>query len=226
MSKIARLMTSLGPEEYFARLARLLDMEGRAAAQQAAERSRRLAPAEAERSGTCLVDLVVRDEEPGLGGRHLLRLGRRKRSPLPWTRLGVGSPVLLTPLQQRGDVEYRGVICEHAADSVQVALSHIPDDLDEHESWRIDLSSDDVATERSRRAIREAAQAKHGRLAELRDVLLARRPCAYEPAPKEPALDTGLNESQEAAVQFALSASDVALIHGPPGPARPRPWWS
>ncbi len=209
-------MTSLRTEDHFARLARLLEMEGRAAAQQAAERSRRLAPAEAERSGTCLVDLVVRDEEPGLGGRHLLRLGRRKRSPLPWTRLAVGSPVVLSPLQ-RSDVEYRGVICEHAADSVQVALSHMPDDLDEHESWRIDLSSDDVATERSRRAIREAAHAKDGRLAELRDVLLARRPAAFQPENTESVQAAGLNESQEAAVRFTLSASDVALIHGPPG---------
>ncbi len=31
------------------------------------------------------------------------------------------------------------------------------------------------------------------------------------------ALDTGLNESQREAVRFALSASDVAVIHGPPG---------
>src|SRR5690242_11867412 len=76
------------PADHFARLARLLDLEGRAVADQARERARRSAPADAERAGTSLVDLVIRDEDAGLGGRYLLRLGRRRRSPLPWTRLG------------------------------------------------------------------------------------------------------------------------------------------
>jgi ATP-dependent RNA/DNA helicase IGHMBP2 len=205
------------PEDHFARLARLLALEAQAAAQQATERARRLAPAEAERSGTSLVDLVVRDEEPGLGGRYLLRLGKRKRSPLPWTRLGVGSPVVLTPTRHRGAAEYRGVICQRAADSVQVALGSLPDDLDEHETWRLDLSSDDVATDRQRRAIHDAGHAKSGRLAELRDVLLVRRAATFRPEKEEPALDAGLNQPQQAAVRFALSSSDVALIHGPPG---------
>lgn len=210
-------MPPLDPADHFARLARLLDLEGRAVAEQTRERARRYAPAEAERAGTSLVDLVIRDEEAGLGGRYLLRLGRRRRSPLPWTRLGVGSPVLLVPAQRPAGVEYRGVISQRADDSIQVALGNLPDDLDEHETWRIDLSSDDAATERQRRAIQDAGRAKSGRLAELRDVLLARREAAFQPEQDEPALHAGLNESQRAAVRFALSSSDVALIHGPPG---------
>lgn len=204
-------------QDHFARLARLLDLESRAAAQQTAERARRLAPAEAERSGTSLVDLVVRDEEGGLGGRYLLRLGKRKRVPLPWTRLGVGSPVVLTPSAHRGGAEYRGVISQRAEDSLQVALASLPEGLDEHEGWRLDLSSDEVATERQRRALRDSEHAKGGRLAELRDVLLGRRAPGFGAERDEPALDSGLNESQQAAVRFALSSSDVALIHGPPG---------
>jgi superfamily I DNA and/or RNA helicase len=210
-------MHSPSNEDHFARLARLLALESRAAAHQTAERSRRLAPGLAERSGTSLVDLVIRDEEAGLGGRHILKLGKRKRSPLPWTRLGVGSPVILCPTQHGGGTEYRGVICQRSEDSLQVALGQLPDDLDAHESWRLDLSSDDVAAERQRRAIHQAGKANGDRLAELRDILLARRPPTFQPELAEPALDAGLNESQQAAVRFALSSSDVALIHGPPG---------
>lgn len=205
------------PEDHFARLARLLGLESRAVAQQTAERVRRLDPAEAERSGTSLIDLVVRDEESGLGGRFLVRLAKRKRSPLPWTRLGVGSPVVLTPAEHRGRVEHRGVICERTPDSIQVALGALPDDLDAHEAWRLDLSGDDVATDRQRRAIHDAGHARSGRLAELRDVLLAIRPPAFRSESDETALDSGLDPSQQAAVRFALSSSDVALIHGPPG---------
>ncbi len=36
-------------------------------------------------------------------------------------------------------------------------------------------------------------------------------------APKWTPLNEGLNESQRAAVTFALCAGDVALVHGPPG---------
>src|SRR5437867_2889380 len=203
-------MPCLPNEDHFARLARLLALESRAAARQTAERARRLAPSLAERSGASLVDLVIRDEESGLGGRHLLQLGKRKRSPLPWTRLGVGSPVILSPTQHRGGIEYRGVICQRSEDSLQVALGQLPDDVDAHESWRLDLSSDDVAAERQRRAVHQAGQANGDRLAELRDILLARRPPAFQPELAEPALDAGLNESQQAAVRFALSSSDVA----------------
>lgn len=212
-----RSMSALDPAEHFARLARLLDLEGRAVAEQTRERARRNAPADAERAGTSLVDLVIRDEEAGLGGRYLLSLGRRTRSPLPWTRLGVGSPVLLVPAGRPSGVEYRGVIAQLTADTIQVALGDLPDDLEEQETWRIDLSSDDAATDRQRRAIHEAGSAKSGRLAELRDVLLARREAAFQPEPDDVTLDAGLNESQRAAVRFALSSSDVALIHGPPG---------
>ena len=203
--------------EHFARLLRLLDMETQAAAQQAAERARRLAPAEAERSGFSMIDLVIRDEESGLGGRTLLRLGKRKSSPLPWTRLGVGSPVLLTPEKRGHAASYRGVVCERTDDALQVALAGMPDDLDEHELWRLDHSSDDTAAERQRRALHQASMASGDRLAQLRDVLLAQRPAVFNLEQAKPALDGTLNESQRAAVSFALSAMDVALIHGPPG---------
>jgi hypothetical protein len=202
--------------EHFARLVRLLALETRAAAGQATERARRLGPAEAERSGTSLIDLVIDDVESGLGGRTLLRLAKRKRSPLPWTRLGVGSPVVLAPGAVPSD-GHPGVVCERTEASIQVALGGVPDDLQEHETWRLDASSDDVAAERQRQALHRVAHASGDRLARLRDILLARQPAAFEPEVEEPALDPGLDPSQQAAVRFALSASDVALIHGPPG---------
>jgi hypothetical protein len=53
-------------------------------------------PAEAERTGTSLVDLVITDEDFGLGGRYHLQLVKRFRSSLPWTCFGVDSPVVLS----------------------------------------------------------------------------------------------------------------------------------
>lgn len=203
--------------QHFERLTRLLELESRAQAREASERSRRVSRADAERTGTSLVDLVPADEDTGLGGRYILQLVKRKRSPLPWTRLDVGSPVVLSPDSGTSAAEHRGVVCERSNTSLRVALSTMPDDLAEHETWRLDLSSDEIAAQRQRIALQRAKLARAERLAELRDVLLGRRTPEFTPLRDEPALNPRLNETQQQAIQFALTARDVALIHGPPG---------
>ena len=175
-------------------------------AQEATERSRRLSPADAERTGTSLVDLVITDEETGLGGRYLLQLAKRNRSPLPWTRLDVGSPVVLSPDTARTQPG-TGAWSTSVRKSLRVALGSMSDDLAEHETWRLDLSSDEVAVQRQRAALQRARLARGDRLAELRDVLLGRRPPEFGREREEPALDPGLNEAQRQAVQFALAGA-------------------
>ncbi len=203
--------------DHFERLTRLLEMESRAEAREAAERGRQLSAADAERTGNTLVNLVIADEDSGLGGRHILQLAKRNRAPLPWTRLGVGSPVVLSSDAGRSEDGHRGVVCERTDAFLRVALAGMLEDADEHETWRLDLSTDEVATERQRVALQRARLAKTDRLAELREVLLGRRPPEFDRERDEPALDSGLNDAQQDAVRFALSARDVALIHGPPG---------
>jgi len=200
-----------GADDHFVRLARLLEMESRAEAEESMERCRRMSSAEAERMGTSLVDLVVLDEESGLGGRYLLRLIKRRGSPLPWTRLGVGSPVLLSSSASKDVNAYRGVVCERTEGYLQVALASMPDELSEQETWRLDLSSDEVAVDRQRAALNQIRLARGDRLAELRDVLLGRRQVQFHSEQAEPVLDASLNDTQQAAVRFALSARDLAL---------------
>jgi len=202
---------------HFERLTRLLELESRAQAQEATERSRRLSPADAERTGTSLVDLVIIDEDTGLGGRYLLQLVKRKRSPLPWTRLDAGSPVVLSPDSDKGATGHRGVVFERAEGSVRVALGGLPDDLIDHEAWRLDLSGDETAVQRQRVALQRARLARAERLAELRDILLGQRTPEFGRQRDEPVLNPGLNDTQRQAVQFALAARDIAAIRGPPG---------
>jgi hypothetical protein len=212
-----------GGEDHFDRLARLLELESRAEAQEAAERARRLSPAEAEKSGTSLIDLVVADEDAGLGGRYLLTLAKRNRGPLPWTRLGVGSPVVLTRQIERPEPGCRGVVYECREGLVRVALAEMPEEVEERGSkgvgeWRLDLSSDEVSAQRQRDALRRARAAGKDRLAQLRDVLLGARAGEFGAVDeREPPLDPALNAVQQEAVRFALSSRDLAMIHGPPG---------
>ncbi len=200
-------------EEHFGRLARLLDLESRAEADQALADTQRLSAAEAERTGNTLTGLVVMEEFSGLGGRWIVTLGRRGGVALPWTRLGAGSPVLLSgPGAEAGR---RGVVSERTEQTIRVALN---DPLDEAEgNYRLDLSADEAARLRQRAALERARSAKGDRLAELRAVLLGERTPELDREPEWTPLDPALDASQREAVGFALAARDVAVIHGPPG---------
>ncbi len=204
-------------EDHFQRLTRLLELEGAAQARQAAERARRLSPADAERSGTTLIDLVLVDEDSGLGGRRLWSLGKRTRAPLPWTTLDVGSPVVLSAETKRPGAPLRGVVFRRDESTIGVALVDSEADPGDHATWRLDLGDDQVSFQRQRSALQRAAAARGDRTAKLRDVLLGEREPAFSAESDDPPLDPGLNAAQQQAVRTALAARDVALLHGPPG---------
>lgn len=203
-------------EDHFQRLARLLELETKAAAERTLDLSRRISAADAERLGTSLVDLVIDDEDPALGGRLMLTLVKRNRQlGIPWTRLGAGSPVLLSPMRSATAEHLRGVVAQRRDRAIRVVVNQQPED-DDIESWRLDLADDAVAAERQRMALSRARQAGADRLAELRQVLLGERPPRFKPsAPLE--TFANLNADQQKAVALAMSAEDVMLVHGPPG---------
>lgn len=204
-------------DEHFAQLLRWIDQEAHAEADAAQARMRRLSAAEAEKSGTSLVNLVVRDETTGLGSRVLATLGKRDLSQrLPWTRLNVGSPVLVTEEGSKDAPSQRAIVSQRTSHSIEVALARWLEPQADRPTYRIDLSSDEVARDRQRYALQRARGAEHERLAELRAVLLGDREPSFNPQTSiDPA--SRLNASQNAAIAFALSARDVAIIHGPPG---------
>ncbi len=205
-------------EDYFQRLLRLLEIEAEAEARQTAERVRRMSAEDAERRGESLVNLVIRDRFAGLGGRTLVVLTKRNElQKLPWTRLGIGSPVLLTAEDTREDLGLRGVVSERDASNIEVALAGAWYPKDEGTSYRVDLSGDEVARERQRAALERASGARGDRLADLRQVLLGEKPPEFRNIDPPPLPESMLNASQQEAIAFALSAADVAVIHGPPG---------
>ena len=192
---------------HFARLAELLALEA------AAERERASDPDD----GARLAPVVIRGEEPGLGGRLVLTLGRAAGPvPLPPHRLEPGSPVALTQLKTAKPAVVRGVVSGRAERSLQVAVELDSPDRPDGASWRVDLAPDDAARERMTAALYRAGAARDDRLAQLRDVLLGDTPPKPGPVTTPPA-ESPLNAPQEDACQFALHSPDVACVHGPPG---------
>ncbi|MFO0816716.1 MAG: AAA domain-containing protein [Pirellulales bacterium] len=206
-------------ESHFDRLLRLLDVESRAEAEQTMRRARSTGGEAAEKSGNTLVQLVLRDESAGLGGRVLWRLGKRNQALLlPWTRLGVGSPVLLSEENLKDPTGWRGVVCSRDSHSLEVAFAESPEPQSDRPTFRLDLSSDEVARQRQRQALERVRDAGGDRLGKLRDALVGEREARFAAdSPPLTTLDPLLDPSQLAAVRFALDAHDVAVIHGPPG---------
>lgn len=199
-------------EEHFAAFGRWLEMESEAERDRLEERRKIKSSAQAERGGETLLDMVVRGHTSGLGGRYLLTLQKRKSADrLPWHRFKVGSPVLLSPDGDASGRAIQGVVSGRRNDSLEVAV----DDWPEAERLRVDMSPDEVTRKRQVAAMAVAEKAT-GTLGRLRDLMLYERAPSFRPNVKVKPSER-LNPSQNEAVQFAASAEDLAIVHGPPG---------
>ena len=186
-------------------------MESRAEIERMKERQRQRHDVDAEKGGETILDLAIADDASGLGGRHLITFCRRDPSqPMPWHRFKAGSPVIVSPMREKGD-GMPGVVSAVTRDSLQVAMDRFPD----YRTIRIDATADEITRRRQLSAITHAMDAG-GRLGKLRRILMGEAEPEFSSPPKVE-FRTNLNESQQDAVRFALSAHDVAIIHGPPG---------
>lgn len=201
--------------DHFDTLLQCLDLEGQAEARDVVRRIQQ-GGGSAERSGLSLLGLVIRDEVPGFGGRVAVTFGPRDTTRrLPWTRLSCGSPVVVSAEQTQEAPAVRGVVTDRTAQTITVALAEPPESDIDRPQFRIDLSQDEVARQRQADALRRVRGAERGTVAGLRRVLTGEQPPRFTPRTWQP-LAT-LDDSQRAAIDRALAAEDVALIHGPPG---------
>lgn len=203
--------------DYFERLICSLDLEAEAATAETIRITRRTSGEQAEKSGTSLVDLAIRDEEAGMGGRVLVTFGKRdRRLELPWTRLHPGTPIVVSEQQQADHAGWRGVITHHNRETITVVLNDSPEPISERPLFRIDQSTDEIARQRQREALRRISKAEKGRPLALKRRLLGEDPPEFNP-PRDWTPLSRLDESQQMAVSHAMSAEHLAIIHGPPG---------
>ena len=201
---------ALAPAAHFADFARWLEMESQAERERLEERRKVQSSSGAEKGGETLLGMAIRDHTVGLGGRYLLTLQKRREGQrLPWNRFKVGSPVDLIP--DRDGRAVSGIVSKKRPDRLQVAVDDWPDGT----LFRVDLSPDEV-TRRRQVAAMELAEQATGRLAYLRDVLLYHRPPRFQERGTIPSAGN-LNTSQQAALEWVMTAQDLAIIHGPPG---------
>ncbi|KAA1260878.1 RecBCD enzyme subunit RecD [Rubripirellula obstinata] len=218
---VPRLENTNSVDAYYDTLGVWLDLEAEAERERLAQRRQIRNQTDVERTGETLVAMSLADHQTGLAGRLLLdfvKSGQQSSTnsdstsiSLPMNRLKVGSPVVVSDHNQPSDKGVAGVVSRRKPHSIQVATDQWPDG----KLFRIDMSPDET-TRRRQLAAMSWMRTATGRTKTLRDVLMGTRPLRFgEIEPVE--FFTRLNPPQQEAVQFALSAKDVAIIHGPPG---------
>ena len=199
-------------DTHFQKLLRWLTLEAEAEKQQ----ERETADSEA------YTRLIIRSEDIGLGGRILITFApRNEQANLHWSQLSVGSPVLLHEESNETEAaSWRGVISRLTRRTVEVAFSQPLNPDNPSATFRLELASDEITRQRMQRAMARVEAASGNRTAVLRQTLLGQRPAEFNLQHTFSGFETytaHLNESQRTAVRHALSADDVAIIHGPPG---------
>ncbi len=114
---------------------------------------------------------------------------------------------------------YTGTVCYVDVDRIVVAVSgvNVITDMENcaQGTLGMQLSLDETTYRTMFEALSDVAQARSGRLAELRDVICG----MVEPSFRDiyPVRFPWLNRSQEVAVNNMLCSRDVMIVHGPPG---------
>ena len=98
---------------------------------------------------------------------------------------------------------------------LSLSIDELPDWCDDGKLG-INLLFDESSYREMDIAMEKVINASHNRLAMLRDVMYGIKPPAFEKTDESIQI-TGLNQSQNRAVQKIIAAKDIAIIHGPPG---------
>lgn len=101
--------------------------------------------------------------------------------------------------------------------AVEVPSDKALAELQSAEDVGVQLNFDETTYQLMFEALRKVIGAKHGRLAELREIFHGGAPVRWGTPPQVPLSLPWLNASQQEAVRDVLLAKDVLVVHGPPG---------
>jgi len=197
--------------EHLARLAALLAAEREEEKARLAGAAARLSLSERESRGLALADVEAL-EETGLAGRTLVTYGEPDR-PLGASRIGVGSLVRVELRREKRDDAPSGVVARRSRDRVGVLFDEPPPDWATAGRVALELVPSPVTWERLSSGLRRVGSAEGKRW----HALLAGEAPRFLPRPRGPQLENRLAPEQQAALDLADRALDVALVHGPPG---------
>ena len=206
-------------KEHFDRLQALIDLEREAEKAENLRELRKFPVSQREARGKTVTGLVVDGVEGGMGGLTMITLSRAPKGEelAPFHAMNAGDNVLLTLSPNNEFETAEGTLFKVDEYRVTVALGRAAPEEEIRGHCQIDLLGSDATYQRMRKALVTVAESRRSRVSTLREIFLGETKPERTKVPKIIWLDRALNEYQQAAVKSALSAEDVALVHGPPG---------
>lgn len=171
--------------------------------------------------GIAIDRLRIVDEQSAPGERVRVCVAAPASIDLDNLRLAPGDPIRLWAEHPDEPGAVRGVYERREEQTLWFMLDRSVDEVDR--DYAIDPEAPEVTFDRGDHAIARARTAlATSDLARIRDVAAQVKPPRPLAQVSWTALDTALDGRQHAAVDAALRAGDIALIHGPPGTGKTR----
>jgi superfamily I DNA and/or RNA helicase len=230
-------------ETFVAKQLELVELECSAEETATKEEQQSMTLKQLEEKGVVLSGLTVDERKHGLGGHTLLTLVRYKalggesskkdgEPLLPQNGFHSGDIIVLREsgranTSQRPDESsgLRGLIYRVYETKITVAVDADASDEVGDGLLRMFKVANDVTYKRYRQVMHALREYAHGPAERVRAVLFGSATPHFSKIPSSDAgharawkpTNKNLNEPQLAAIDFAMAASDLALIHGPPG---------
>ena len=205
--------------DYFKQLAHLLKTEQEGDKQAYRQMTERSSVTDRRTAGLCWYPIVIKDTELGRGDYLTVEVERPSHQDL-LHQFRFGGSVALFSQHDPGNDRIEGTVNFQGGDKMRIALR-----TDELPDWTrdgklgVDLLFDDNSYTEMFSALRLAPtideRTEKGRL--IRILTGEKEPTFHKMEHTEATQRSGLNSSQQAAVERILAANELAIVHGPPG---------
>lgn len=169
-----------------------------------------------KKNGVTWYPIKINNEELGSGDLLHLEIERTSQIDKPH-QFSSGKNVSLFTNHNNESHEITGTIKSVSKNSLKLIIH-----ADELPDWCYDgklglnIQFDDNSYHEMQRALDQVIEAKHNRVAELREMIEGEIPITFEKT-DEDLLIPQLNLSQNRAVRHVISVNDIGVVHGPPG---------
>jgi ATP-dependent RNA/DNA helicase IGHMBP2 len=168
------------------------------------------------KNGLSWYPVKINNTELGYGDLLQVEIERTSHLDLPH-QFSVGKNVSLFSNADTEEREVSGVIKAIHKNTIRILFPY-----EELPDWAYDgklglnAQFDENSYQEMEKALDLVINAKHNRVAELRDIIEGKSSPEFE---KEALIETvaHLNQSQNKAVEFILNIKDIGVVHGPPG---------